>query len=52
MKDKSAVSLYGKDGEDGVVFITLKSGIKSTIKTGYKLDAQIPVLIINQRKSQ
>jgi len=52
LKDKSAVSLYGKDGEDGVVLITTKSGIKSTIKTGYKLDARIPVLIINQRKSQ
>ncbi len=56
LKDKSAVSLYGKDGEDGVVLITtksgIKSGIKSTIKTGYKLDARIPVLIINQRKSQ
>jgi TonB-dependent SusC/RagA subfamily outer membrane receptor len=52
MKDKSAVSLYGKDGEDGVVLIALKSGIISTIKTGYKLDARIPVLIINQRKSQ
>ena len=56
LKDKSAVSLYGKDGEDGVVLITtksgVKSGIKSTIKTGYKLDARIPVLIINQRKSQ
>jgi TonB-dependent SusC/RagA subfamily outer membrane receptor len=52
LKDKSAVSLYGKEGEDGVVLITTKSGIKSTIKTGYKLDARIPVLIINQRKSQ
>jgi TonB-dependent SusC/RagA subfamily outer membrane receptor len=40
MKDKSAVSLYGKEGEDGVVLITTKSGIKSTIKTGYKMDAQ------------
>jgi TonB-dependent SusC/RagA subfamily outer membrane receptor len=43
LKDKSAVSLYGKDGEDGVILITtktgVKSGIKSTIKTGYKLDA-------------
>jgi TonB-dependent SusC/RagA subfamily outer membrane receptor len=52
LKDNSAVSLYGKEGEDGVVLITTKSGIKSTIKTGYKLDARIPVLIINQRKSQ
>jgi TonB-dependent SusC/RagA subfamily outer membrane receptor len=52
LKDKSAVSLYGKEGEDGVVLITTKSGIKSIIKTGYKLDARIPVLIINQRKSQ
>jgi TonB-dependent SusC/RagA subfamily outer membrane receptor len=56
LKDKSAISLYGKDGEYGVVLITtksgVKSGIKSTIKTGYKLDAKIPVLIINQRKSQ
>jgi TonB-dependent SusC/RagA subfamily outer membrane receptor len=44
LKDKSAVSLYGKEGEDGVVLITtksgVKSGIKSTIKTGYKIDAQ------------
>jgi len=40
MKDKSAISLYGKEGEDGVVLITTKSGIKSTIKTGYKIDAQ------------
>jgi len=40
LKDKSAVSLYGKEGEDGVVLITTKSGIKSTIKTGYKLEAQ------------
>lgn len=44
LKDKSAVSLYGKEGEDGVVLITTKSGIssgiKSTIKTGYKIDAQ------------
>jgi TonB-dependent SusC/RagA subfamily outer membrane receptor len=40
LKDKSAVSLYGKEGEDGVVLITTKSGIKSTIKTGYKMDAQ------------
>ena len=44
LKDKSAVSLYGKEGEDGVVLITTKSGIssgiKSTFKTGYKIDAQ------------
>lgn len=44
LKDKSAVSLYGKEGEDGVILITTKSGIssgiKSTIKTGYKIDAQ------------
>jgi TonB-dependent SusC/RagA subfamily outer membrane receptor len=40
LKDKSAVSLYGKEGEDGVVLITTKTGIKSTIKTGYKMDAQ------------
>jgi len=40
LKDKSAVSFYGKEGEDGVVLITTKSGIKSTIKTGYKMDAQ------------
>jgi len=52
LKDKSAVSLYGKVGEDGVVLITTKSGVKSTIKTGYNLDARIPVLIINQRISQ
>jgi TonB-dependent SusC/RagA subfamily outer membrane receptor len=56
LKDNSAVSLYGKDGEDGVILITtksgIKSGIKSTIKTGYKLDARIPVLIVNQRISQ
>ncbi len=55
LKDKSVVSLYGKEGEDGVVLITTKSGIssgiKSTIKTGYKLDTKIPV-VINQRKSQ
>jgi TonB-dependent SusC/RagA subfamily outer membrane receptor len=44
LKDKSAVSLYGKDGEDGVVLITTKSGTplvpKTIIKTGYKIDAQ------------
>ncbi len=40
LKDKSAVSLYGKEGEDGVVLITTKSGIKSIIKTGYKVEAQ------------
>jgi TonB-dependent SusC/RagA subfamily outer membrane receptor len=44
LKDKSAISLYGKEGEDGVILITTKSGIssgiKSTIKTGYKIDAQ------------
>ena len=44
LKDKSAVSLYGKEGEDGVVLITTKSGTtlgpKSIIKTGYKMDAQ------------
>ena len=40
MKNKSDLSSYGKEGEDGVVFITTKSGIKSTIKTGYKLDEQ------------
>ena len=39
LKDKSAISLYGKEGEDGVVLITTKSGINSTIKTGYKIDA-------------
>jgi TonB-dependent SusC/RagA subfamily outer membrane receptor len=38
LKDESAVSLYGKDGEDGVILITTKSGTKSTIKTGYKID--------------
>jgi TonB-dependent SusC/RagA subfamily outer membrane receptor len=56
LKDKSSISLYGKEGEDGVVLITLKigvkSGIQSTIKTGYNFDARIPVLIINQRISQ
>jgi TonB-dependent SusC/RagA subfamily outer membrane receptor len=52
LKDKSAVSLYGKEGEDGVVLITTKSGIKLTIKTGYNFDDRIPVLIINQRISQ
>ena len=40
MKDKSAISFYGKEGEDGVVLITTKSGINSTINTGYKMDAQ------------
>ncbi len=50
LKDKSAISLYGKEGEDGVVLITTKSGIKSTIKTGYKLDAidfvhQVPTVV-------
>jgi TonB-dependent SusC/RagA subfamily outer membrane receptor len=44
MKDKSAISLYGKEGEDGVILITTKSGTtlgpKSIIKTGYKIDAQ------------
>jgi TonB-dependent SusC/RagA subfamily outer membrane receptor len=40
LKDKSAVSLYGKEGEDGVVLITTKSGSKSGIITGYKIDAQ------------
>jgi TonB-dependent SusC/RagA subfamily outer membrane receptor len=44
LKDKSAVSLYGKEGEDGVVLITTKSGTtlgpKTIIKTGYKIDAQ------------
>jgi TonB-dependent SusC/RagA subfamily outer membrane receptor len=44
LKDKSAVSLYGKEGEDGVVLITTKSGTtlgpKSIIKTGYKIEAQ------------
>jgi hypothetical protein len=39
LKNKSALILYGKEGEDGVVLITTKSGIKSTIKTGYKIDA-------------
>jgi TonB-dependent SusC/RagA subfamily outer membrane receptor len=40
MKDKSAISLYGKEGEDGVVLITTKTGSKSRIITGYKIDAQ------------
>jgi TonB-dependent SusC/RagA subfamily outer membrane receptor len=44
MKDKSAISLYGKEGEDGVILITTKSGTtlgpKSIIKTGYKIEAQ------------
>jgi TonB-dependent SusC/RagA subfamily outer membrane receptor len=52
LKNKSALILYGKEGEDGVVLITTKSGIKSTIKTGNNFDARIPVLIINQRISQ
>jgi TonB-dependent SusC/RagA subfamily outer membrane receptor len=43
MKDKSAISLYGKEGEDGVVLITTKSGIKSTIKTGYKIPTVVTV---------
>jgi TonB-dependent SusC/RagA subfamily outer membrane receptor len=54
MKDKSAISLYGKEGEDGVVLITTKSGAKSTIKTGYKMEAQefikkIPT-VVNEAK--
>ena len=44
LKKKSAVSLYGNEGEDGVILITTKSGtplgLKSIIKTGYKIDAQ------------
>jgi TonB-dependent SusC/RagA subfamily outer membrane receptor len=44
LKNKSAVSLYGNEGEDGVILITTKSGtplgLKSIIKTGYKIDAQ------------
>ena len=40
LKDNSAVSLYGKEGEDGVVLITTKTGSKSRIITGYKIDAQ------------
>jgi TonB-dependent SusC/RagA subfamily outer membrane receptor len=40
LKDKSAVSLYGKEGEYGVVLITTKTGSKSRIITGYKIDAQ------------
>jgi TonB-dependent SusC/RagA subfamily outer membrane receptor len=40
LKDKSAVSLYGQEGEDGVVLITTKTGSKSRIITGYKIDAQ------------
>jgi TonB-dependent SusC/RagA subfamily outer membrane receptor len=44
LKDKSAISLYGKEGEDGVILITTKSGTtlgpKSIIKTGYKIEAQ------------
>ena len=42
LKNNSSVSLYGKEGEDGVVFITTKSATRpaaiSAIKTGYKLD--------------
>ena len=44
LKNKYAVSLYGNEGEDGVILITTKSGtplgLKSIIKTGYKIDAQ------------
>ena len=44
LKDKSAISLYGKEGEDGVILITTKSGTtlgpKLIIKTGYKIEAQ------------
>jgi TonB-dependent SusC/RagA subfamily outer membrane receptor len=40
LKNKSALILYGKEGEDGVVLITTKSGIKSGIIKGYKIDAQ------------
>lgn len=32
LKNKSAISLYGKEGENGVVFITTKSGTKATDK--------------------
>jgi LPS sulfotransferase NodH len=36
--------LYGKEGEDGVILITTKSGTtlgpKLIIKTGYKIEAQ------------
>jgi hypothetical protein len=43
LKNKSALILYGKEGEDGVVLITTKSGIKSTIKTGYKIPTVVNV---------
>lgn len=43
LKNKSALILYGKEGEDGVVLITKKSGIKSTIKTGYKIPTVVNV---------
>ena len=40
MKDKSAMSLYGNEGVDGVVLIATKTGAKSGIITGYKMNAQ------------
>jgi TonB-dependent SusC/RagA subfamily outer membrane receptor len=40
LKDKSAISLYGNEGVDGVVLIATKTGAKSGIITGYKMDAQ------------
>ena len=33
LKNKSAVSLYGKDGEDGVIFITTKTHAKANDTT-------------------
>ncbi|MEN9319667.1 MAG: hypothetical protein RLZZ309_654 [Bacteroidota bacterium] len=40
LKDKSAMSLYGNEGVDGVVLIATKTGAKSGIITGYKMNAQ------------
>ncbi len=40
LKDKSAMSLYGNEGVDGVVVIATKTGAKSGIITGYKMNAQ------------
>lgn len=55
LKNMSAISLYGKEGEDGVVFITTKSGTKATDKfeaqnvNEYKVSYGIPY-VSNQKK--
>ena len=54
LKNKSAISLYGKEGEDGVVFITTKSVTKSTDKSeaqnlnNFKISYGIPY-VSNQK---